>query len=168
MAGRNLKEWALVAEVISAAAVVISLIFLAVQVREGASQTAMNTEAVQASALQQYFQQHADVTFVRVVNPELRGVISKARNGLESLLQEENEMFFPYASQQIRSFFVGYQMMQSGILPEDEWAPFEGALHRTLHRNQGYMDVWQARRQDYPESFRNLVDGLVERPSPNL
>ena len=153
---------------ISAIAIVISLIFLAMQVREGTNQTALNTEAVQTSALQQYFETHYDITFLRVVNPELRGLVRKAREGLDALESEEVDVFFPYASQQLRSFFVGYQMMQSGILPEDEWQPFEGALHRTLHRFQGNIDVWAARRHDYPKKFRDLVDRLIETPATQL
>ena len=77
-------------------------------------------------------------------------------------------MFFPYAAQQIRSHFVGFQMMQSGILPKDEWAVFEASLRRTLHRNSGYLGVWEARRQDYPEQFRSVVDGLAEEPAQQM
>jgi len=164
----NLKRWALIAELISAAAVVISLIFLAIQVREGASQTAMNTEAVQASALQQYFQQHADVTFLPIENPDLRAIMRKARGGLEALSGEEVDAYFSYAAQQHRSFFVGFQMMRSGILPKDEWMPFQGALHRSLHRSRGYLDVWNARRHDYPEDYRRLVDRLIEEPAEGM
>jgi hypothetical protein len=133
-----------------------------VQVREGASQTATNTEAVKASALQQFFRQHADVTFFGIENRELRAIITKAREGIESLSEDEAGVYFPYAAQQLRSYFVGFQMMQSGILPEDEWTPFQGALHRSLHRSRGYLDVWHARRHDYPEDFRSLVDKLAE------
>ena len=81
---------------------------------------------------------------------------------MSALNDDESLLFFPFATQHIRSFFVGYQMMQSGILPEDEWQTFEGALGRTLTRNSGYPDAWALRRHDYPENFQQLVDKLID------
>ena len=45
----KLQEYALVAEIISAIAIVVSLIFVGFQVRQSAEQTAVNSQAVQAS-----------------------------------------------------------------------------------------------------------------------
>ena len=45
----KLQEYALIAEIISALAIVLSLIFVGLQVRQSAEQTAVNSQAVQAS-----------------------------------------------------------------------------------------------------------------------
>ena len=160
----KLKDWALVAEIASAIAIVFSLVFLAIQIRDGTGQTVLNTEAIQSTALQQYFDQHSQFIFFPISDQNFRVVLTKARRGgLSALTDDESLLFLPFASQHIRSFFVGYQMMQSGILPEDEWQTFEGALGRTFSRNLGYPDAWTNRKYDYPEDFQQLVDKLIDQ-----
>ena len=158
----KLKKWALLAEIVSAFAVVISLVFLAFQVREGASQTALNTKAIRSATLQDYFRQHSDLTLLPTLHPDHQVALLNARKGLEQLSWQDSEIFFPYAVQRIRGFFVGYQMMQSGLLPEEDWLTFERALSRFLNRNVGFVDIWEMRRDDYPADFQELVDGMVE------
>jgi hypothetical protein len=160
---RKLKVWALVAEIVSALAVVVSLIFLAYQVREGANETALNTEAVQSTALLQFFEQHSELAFLTVLNAELRDVATKAKGGLENLTDEESGVFISLAGQRIRSYYVGYQMMRGGLLPEDDWRTFQESLGRLLIRNPGYAEVWKTRREDYPEDFQRTVDDLLLR-----
>jgi hypothetical protein len=46
----KLEKWALVAEIVSAIAIVLSLIFVGLQVRQGASATALNTRAIEVAA----------------------------------------------------------------------------------------------------------------------
>lgn len=163
MNSSKLKDRALVAEIASAIAVVFSLIFLAIQIRDSTEQTALNTEAIQSTALQQHFAQHSEFIFFPISDQNFRAVLTKARReGMSALNDDERLLFFPFAAQHIRSFFAGYQMMQSGILPEDEWQTFEGALGRTLSRNLGYPDVWAFRRHDYPDDFQQLVDKLID------
>lgn len=48
----KLKEWALVSEIVGAIAIVVSLIFVGLQVRQSADETALNTSAVKAEAYQ--------------------------------------------------------------------------------------------------------------------
>ena len=159
MDSSKLKYWALVAEIVSAIAVVLSLVFLAMQIRDSTEQTVLNTEAVQSTALQQYFAQHSEFIFFPISDQNFRVVLTKARRGgMSALNDDESLLFFPFAAQHIRSFFVGYQMMQGGLLPEEDWQTFEGALGRTFGRNRGYADVWALRRHDYPEDFQKLVD----------
>ena len=45
----KLQQYALIAEIVSALAIVVSLIFVGFQVRQSAEQTAVNSQAVQAS-----------------------------------------------------------------------------------------------------------------------
>ena len=44
----KLQQYALVAEIVSALAIVLSLIFVGLQVKQGSEQTAANTEAIRS------------------------------------------------------------------------------------------------------------------------
>ena len=49
----KLEKWALIAEIIGAVAIVVSLIFVGLEIRNGADQTRLNTQALQMSAYQE-------------------------------------------------------------------------------------------------------------------
>ena len=126
MQSEKLREWALIAEIISAIAVVLSLIFLAFQIRDGTQQTALNTQAVQATALQQHFQQHTSLILVQLTNPDLDATLTKGQEGLGTLTSDEISNFFPYATAELRNHFVAYELMQSGLLPDYQWEDLRG------------------------------------------
>ena len=48
----KLERWALIAEIVGGVAIVLSLIFVGLQVRQSAEQTALNTDAIRADAIQ--------------------------------------------------------------------------------------------------------------------
>ena len=164
MQSEKLRQWALIAEIISAVAVVLSLIFLAFQIRDGTQQTALNTQAVQATALQQHFQQHTALVLAQITNPELDSTLTKGQDGLGALTSDERTNFIPFATSELRNHFVAYELMQSGLLPESQWQTFRGSLERSLGRSAGLREVWEIRRDDYPDGFRALVDALVNEP----
>ena len=161
MQSEKLREWALIAEIISAIAVVLSLIFLAFQIRDGTRQTALNTQAVQATALQQHFQQHTLLSLAQIQNPDLDAVLTKGQDGLAGLSSDERSNFIPFAASEMRNHFVAYELMRSGLLPESQWRTFEAALERLLNRSAGARELWEIRRDEYPEEFRALVDRLT-------
>ena len=59
------------AGIASAAAVVLSLVFVALEVRESSRQTELNTQSLQVSAYQDLIAQIADVNIVMLENPGL-------------------------------------------------------------------------------------------------
>ena len=136
-------------------AIVLSLILLAYETRQ-------NTLAVQASALQQHFEQHTALVSVGLENEQLRDAEAKGLSGLETLDYAELNLFVPYNWNIMRSYFVAFELKQSGMLPESQWRTFQAALARRIKRSQGARDLWSIRKKEFTEEFQALVHGLIE------
>ncbi|MEQ8960456.1 MAG: hypothetical protein RLP02_21460, partial [Coleofasciculus sp. C2-GNP5-27] len=115
------RDWRQTAELVGLAAIIVSLILLVYEIRQ-------NTLSVQSTALQQHFDQHTSLMLARLDNPELRAVSSKATDGLSSLTVEELGLYGPYITNVMRNHFVAFELMQSGILPENQWLTFRESL----------------------------------------
>ena len=85
----KLERWALIAEIFSAAAVVVSLIFVGFQVRQGADETALNTRAIEVSAYQDLTAQVGDLNRLLIENPALATARSRVLQG-DSLQSIDN------------------------------------------------------------------------------
>ncbi len=151
MASRNWREYF---ELGGFVAIVVSLVLLGFEIRQ-------NTLAVQATALQQHFEQNTALVLAKLDNPELRASIIKGSKGLDALTDEEIGLYGPYAANVMRNHFIAFELMRSGLLPESQWRTFQAALGRSLRRNRGYRELWNLRRDEYPEEFRKMADALV-------
>ena len=148
------NRWREYLELSGIVAIVVSLLLLGYEIRQ-------NTIAVQATALQQHFGQHTGLILAPLDNQELRASISSAKQGLESLSDEEADLFYPYWSSMVRNHFVAFELKRTGLLPESQWHTFQAAFRRALGRNEGGRDLWEIRRDEYPEEFQAMVDELI-------
>jgi len=73
----KLQEYALVAEIIGGVAIVISLVFVGVQVSQTAEETATNTTAIRASAYQELTTQILNINNLRAENPDIAELVFK-------------------------------------------------------------------------------------------
>jgi len=73
----KLQEYALVAEIIGGVAIVISLVFVGVQVSQTAEETATNTTAIRASACQELTTQILNINNLRAENPDIAELVFK-------------------------------------------------------------------------------------------
>ena len=67
----KLQEYALIAEIISAICIVLSLIFVGLQVRQGAEETAANTAAIQSTVRQSLMEADKDLLLFAAGNPQV-------------------------------------------------------------------------------------------------
>ena len=65
------RNWRLLTDVLSAVAVVLSLVFVGLEVRESARQTALNTQSLQVSAYQELMGRVADINVLNLERPTL-------------------------------------------------------------------------------------------------
>ncbi len=151
MAPRNRRESA---ELVGLIAIVVSLALLGYEIRQ-------NTLAIQATALQQHFEQHTALILARLDNPDLRASLTKGSGGLNALTNKDLGLYGPYAASIMRNHFVAYELMRMGLLPESQWKTFQAALGRSLRWSLGNRELWKLRREEYPKEFQTMVDALV-------
>jgi len=62
----QLHKWALIAEIVGAVAILLTLVILVIEVREGSRQTALNTQSLQLSAYQDLISQLNELNALRI------------------------------------------------------------------------------------------------------
>lgn len=149
----------LLAQIASAAAVAVSLVFVGLEVRETAEQTALNTVSLQVSAYQALIGQIDEWNRI-ILNPEIAALAlkledpdgewtqlsavdqSRARSLLYLLIRHADMAFYQY---------------ERGMLPEDRLesalVPFLFTISAPMGRAQ-----WERSRANFVPAFRSYVD----------
>ena len=133
MSESRLQKWALRAEVIGAAAVVLTFGYLAVEMRS-------NTNAIQAQTNQSMMEELNN--FRRGLwNSEMAEVMIKFRRvGWEGLTDVEKELRWSVSASRWAIYESVYFAHQRGVLGRQEWGRFETAFCRGYLADRG---IWQ-------------------------
>ena len=105
------------AGIASAVAVVLSLVFVGLEVRESGRQTALNTRSVQASAYQELIGRILDFNEANVARPEL--IINISRALFDSLPEDEQRQRRSMVVARFRYGDLAYYQYELGMLTEE-------------------------------------------------
>ena len=148
----NWEAIAAISEVVGAVAIVVSLVYLAIQIRS------QNREARVASIheLNESFR-NAITSFQ---DPGLAELFARARNDFDSLPEAQRLQFIAMIQGIMRVWEDAYHQHQAGRLSDRIWnamvVQFCGYLSLP-----GVMAVWSIRKMAYSEDFRTFVDGAT-------
>jgi hypothetical protein len=137
-------------EFISAIAVVISLVYLAVQIRQ-------NTRVVRASAEQAVFESGIGLDRTIVSDPELTQIWYLGRWNPDELTKEQEHRFRHLMSILYRDFENLYYLHQKGLVDDrifDGWR----VLHRGSMKQPGVLLFWERYGKIFTEEFRGFVE----------
>jgi hypothetical protein len=158
----KLERWALIAEILSAVAVVVSLIFVGLQVRQGADETALNTKAIQTSAYQDLSAQISNLNVVLIENPELIELIERARGGEEISSAIETRQVSSFFLNVFRHGEMAYVQYENGLIDEPSMVAMLSPVQFVLNFEYG-RGVWAAAagREGLNPRFISYVNELV-------
>lgn len=148
----NWEAVAAVSEIVGAIAVVVSLLYVAKQIR------AQNRESRIASVheLNESFR-NAITSFQ---NPDLADVFVRGKNDFQSLPETERLQFISMIQGIMRVWEDAYHQHQEGRLNDRVWnamvVQFSGYLSLP-----GVIGVWSIRKMAYSEDFRAFVDSTT-------
>jgi hypothetical protein len=133
----KLKQWALVAEVVSAVAVVVSLIYVGYQIDQ-------NTKEIRASNRQELVNRAVDTTRALATNLEVAGIIAKARKG-ESLSSRELTQYGYVIRSMLYDVQEAFFLHREGRLDLAYWKT-RGALIRVYLRPEAALAIYDSER----------------------
>jgi hypothetical protein len=148
-----------VAQVASAMAVVVSLVFVGLEVRETARQTRLNTEALHIAAYQDLVAQIAQFNEA-LLDPALAELYSKLNspeNTWDDLTPLESVQAERILFMVVRHADMAYYQYERGLLPEDRLTSAVAPLVSPL-RAPIYQEFWNRRKGAFVESFRSYID----------
>ena len=125
----KLQDFSLVAEIVAALAVIVTLAFLALEMRS-------NTDAIRAQTYTELMAQINDWRTLTVTDPSISALIGKRdKEGWEGLSSDEERRMWYRSIVLWGVYESAFYARDRGILGEDEWQRFEIAMcRRYRHR----------------------------------
>lgn len=148
-----------VGEIAGAVAVLISLIYLAVQIRNG-------RRSDQNIAVSQAVSQTTNWVGQIVLHGELNELYMRGSEDFNSLTREEKNRFAWLIMQFLRSIEGIWRLYQSGTIDPDYWASYESTVRRILG-SAGATRCFERNRDLLSFNFVSAVDGMVSSGGPS-
>jgi hypothetical protein len=153
----SLSDLASLGSLASGIAVVVTLLFLLLQLR----QANLN----QKSLMQQGRSLRTIDLLTRFTDPNLAAIVLRAFRADPALTDEERFVFYGYAAALIWNYEDSFLQHEAGTLDARSWESDVSTLERLL-RNPAYRAAWRAARESIGSGFRAFVDQLIERIPP--
>jgi hypothetical protein len=139
-----------VGEVIGALAVVFTLIYLAIQMKQ-------NTLAVNQSAQQSMVAETGSAMDSIFGNPQGAEIWVNGMESWSSLTKSEKAQFAGIMHHTMRVYEQAYLSFRAGILETQIWLGMETAVLEVIS-SPGAQEWWSLRKHWYSEAFRSLID----------
>ncbi|MEO7602271.1 MAG: hypothetical protein ABIS39_03270 [Sphingomicrobium sp.] len=148
----NLEHASLIAQIVSAVAVIASLIFVGFQLRQA-------TAAIHATSSQAHSALYTDLVQCIIDNADFARIWSNGLSDPKSLSEEEWIRFVAYASALFRLYESSWVQWQHGRLEEEHWHTIEKQAVCFGHL-PGLKAAWQIRGGWFSPGFRAWFESL--------
>jgi hypothetical protein len=140
-----------VAELIGALGVVITLAYLAVQIRQ-------NTQTVRSTAQQGMFDNVHTLQLALSQDDELARLVVKANEEYDSLRPEEVLRFSSFAGALFGQWSNVFSQRQHSMVDPEIWMTWE-AGYRAVLVSPAIRRVWESVKEQFTPAFQRHVDG---------
>jgi hypothetical protein len=147
----SLADLASLASFVSSIAVLVSLLFVGLQIRQ--------SNRNQRSLMQQGRSARNVDLLSRLTDPKLSEIMLRINNG-ETLPDAEYYVLYGYMASVFWSYEDSFFQFRSGTLDAKSWASDVATLKRLLSR-PAYRAVWRAVRDAIDEEYGSFLDGLA-------
>jgi hypothetical protein len=139
-----------IGEIIGAVGVVISLVYLGIQIRK-------NTEAERTSTYQAIVSDFGAMNNTMASTPELSHLFVQAMENYHQLSSDEKARISQLFFQCFRYFENMFYQHRQGYLDEEVWTGWR-RLMLTYYARPGFQTWWEHRRVVYSEPFANFLE----------
>jgi hypothetical protein len=156
----NLAELASIGEIVSSIAVIISLVYLAMQIRQ-------NTEAERTSTYQSIVSDFGALNNNMASTPELSDMFVRGLENFEQFNPDERARISQSFFQCFRYFENMFYQHHKGYLDEDIWVGWK-RLILTYYSRPGFQTWWEFRKDVYSRPFVDfLATEQLDIPIPS-
>jgi hypothetical protein len=144
----TLEELGNLGDLIAAIATLITLAYLAVQIR-------LNTKSLQGSTAQSYSHLELDTGTLVIQNAS---VYLRGCKDLSDLNEEERIVFERIVTAEMSLLSSAFIQCQNGLM--DDFDPFIADWKLTYLPHPGFQSVWAAQKSTYPPEFSQYLDEI--------
>ena len=148
----NWEEVNAISQMVSSAAVVLSVLYLGIQVHRSTRVARLATQDAAATALR-------DVTKPLMENAELERIWRVGLEDLSALSVEDRARFFHATYQFLKAFETIHFHYVYGLMDRQLWVGWHGLLRHYVAA-PGMAHYWKLRPEVFSDRFRNFVNSL--------
>jgi hypothetical protein len=131
----KLSDWANVAEIVGAVAVIVTLAYVAVQIEQNTEQTEL-----------------------LITQPGLAKLVMEAERNANVLSDEEQLLFYEFTTWRMATWELTYQEYVDGLLDEETWLAWDGYYLLFVKGKPGYRKFFSDTRPQWDSRFMAHVD----------
>jgi hypothetical protein len=146
----SIQEWGAISEMVGAIAIVVSLIYVGVQIRQ-------NTQATRVRASQAFVESHCGAITQITRDSAFWDVYWRGLGGLSNLQGGELAAFGAWIGHTLRVDESFYFQWKAGAFEDQIWSGFKHQF-RDLFGYPGVQEEWKIRRDYFSDEFREFVE----------
>jgi hypothetical protein len=149
----TLSQLADLGELIGGIAVVASLVYLAIQIRQ-------NTRMVRGTTLHQNTDLWSSL-FFRLAEPDIAQAYVAGMTGRGDIRPSQYTQFFFICRAMFVAFENQYYQMRQGVLDPETYAAYERSISTQLLAFRGFRIWWEQSRSVFSPAFIAHLDGMI-------
>lgn len=150
----SLEAMGNIGEIIGGIAVVVSLVYLAIQMKQ-------NTMSVRSATYQAIVASAAACNVTLTQSKDLARIFRIGSDDPSALDEDERVQYWFLCSQFLDIYENLYLQYHHGTIGDDYWVP-RSVSYLELFKAPGFAMNWRERRTDYAVPFREFVDTALE------
>jgi hypothetical protein len=153
---KNIDAVALFSQLTSAFAVVISLIYLTVQIND-------NTKALENQSHYNALSVAEAPIVMTVDNPELARIVERGYINPDSLESVEKMRFYDHQFLSFNGWEYLYYANQSESIPKSLWTGADGYFSELVYTKPGLAKFWSLYKHAFADPFKSYVENIYEK-----
>ncbi|MDX1405465.1 MAG: hypothetical protein R3192_13045 [Woeseiaceae bacterium] len=149
----NFQFYASIAEVVSAIAIVVSLLYVGYEIRQSVVFSSRDIEETL------YARQQED-NRIFIENGNLAQIVATARDHPDQLSAADRSRYLAFAHNLYDSWEIAFYAHRDGILRDGAWDSWNEYFVRQSRIHPNF--AWTENRQYFPGEFSEYVDGIVQ------
>ena len=149
----SLGQWASIASVVSAVTLVVSVIYVSIQIRH-------NTRAVRASAFQQVVESFAGISLDIAKDKNLVDLYLRASQDFASLSVIERAQYSLLLLSFLRRAENVFFQTEIQLLQAEHWSGIRDSI-KAIVAPPGAQDCWSEIKSRVNPAFRTFIDALI-------
>lgn len=155
----NLQTWVSLAEIISALAVILTLIAVIVSLRQ-------NTRSQKALAVESLAAAITAINLPGMESPALGAALAKVMADWKSASREERMIAHFFLFCFFKLLENAWYQKNAGILDQAQWVGWETMLRKYYHSDGVQQSWWPARKNGYSPEFQKFLSET--KPPPEM
>ena len=143
-----------VGEIVGALGVLLTLVYLAAQIRK-------NSEDTRNSTIFSIMAMQADNRRA-VMSSDIADLVTRSEAGEELLMHEERKLMY-YEQSNLQDIEAAYIQYLAGTLPKEVMDAIGGRLSAITMQGGGWSERWESYKPYFTKSFVEYVDAVVRQ-----